>query len=47
MVYIMIYLFMYIYLHILTHIKKLEQAGIAVERACTLVLLSTNQFESM
>ena len=30
-----------------THIKKLEQAGIAVERACTLVLLSTNQFDSM
>ena len=28
-----------------THIERLEQAGIAVERACTLVLLSTNQFE--
>ena len=28
-----------------THIGKLEQVGIAVEQACTLVLLSTNQFE--
>ena len=28
-----------------THIEKLEQAGIVVEQACTLVLLSTNQFE--
>ena len=30
-----------------THIKRLEQADIVVERACTLVLLSTNQFELM
>ncbi len=30
-----------------TYIKRLEQADIVVERACTLVLLSTNQFELM
>ena len=30
-----------------TYIKRLEQADIVVARACTLVLLSTNQFELM